>query len=160
MKPGGAHTSWCLQVSLSPWAQKTCSVISCAWLGWTYRCPIHCIPGSALSCLYRPLFAVLNFSTSTFGQQILQLQLSSDEESEEEETYLPELCKYSQGTHTRPQYSLKPRAKPFVNTRLRSNCALLGLRSKWLHRVRNLQGLQSQTWTFTVHIHRTYSTGS
>lgn len=45
--------------------------VHCAWLGWTYRCPIHCIPGSALSCLYRPLFSVLKFSTSTFGQQIL-----------------------------------------------------------------------------------------
>lgn len=23
MEAGGAHTSWCLQVSLPPWAQKT-----------------------------------------------------------------------------------------------------------------------------------------
>lgn len=100
--------------------------------GWGRRTdvPFTLHPGRhRLTFLVLSSFVVEIFHFNFSSTDSLQLQLFSDEDGDEEEKYLPEFCKhyfFFQQTHTQGQYSLRHIAKPFVNTRLLSNCTLLG----------------------------------
>lgn len=97
---GGVSNSWCLQFSLSWWTQSNHPLARQGW-GIRYRCPIHYTPGWLCPAfLVQFLFIVLKFSIPTLSQQILKLQLFLDEDGDEEEKYLPELCKHFEQTHT------------------------------------------------------------
>ena len=127
------------------------------------RHPIHCTPGWLCPAFaVWPLFVILKISISTFGQQILRLQLFSAEDGDKEEEYLPDLCKCFQqtDTHTQGTYSLGRTAKPSstwgflptVHGLAPGQDGFILLEISKAHRVK--------TWTFTVYINRMFSTDS
>lgn len=129
------------------------------------RHPIHYTPGWLCPAFaVWPLFVILKISISTFGQQILRLQLFSAEDGDKEEKYYLTFANvFSKPTHTHKHtqgmYNLGRTAKPSsvwgflptVHGLAPGQDGFILLEISKAHRVK--------TWTFTVHINRTYSAG-